>query len=112
MAFADDIERADRAVQVHLGSVPVTYQPMSGDASGQEVVVQGMFDANYVLIEQGQAGVEQTTPAVWLMLDDLPGDPAEDDATVVVGGVSYEVYERRPDSVVGDSIMLMLHVAR
>jgi anti-sigma factor ChrR (cupin superfamily) len=105
MAFTDLVEDVDRAVQQHLGGVTVVYQPEAGDA----VTVTGMFDATYVLLDQGNAGVEQVTPAVWLRLEDLPVHPSEDDPVITVNGTTYRVRERQVDSVDGGSVRLLLH---
>lgn len=103
MAFADDIGRADNAVRGRLGGVSVTYDPTVGAA----VVVTGMFDENYVLVEASDIGVEQTAPAVWLELDDLPAHPDADDPTLTIGGTAYKVVERKPDGL--GTMILVLH---
>jgi hypothetical protein len=107
MSFSDLVARIDRAVHGHLGSVTVTYSPEVGDA----VEVQGVFDANYVLLDQGNAGVEQVGPAVWLRLEDLPVNPEDDEPTITIGALSYSVRERQTDGDVGGSIRLLLHRA-
>lgn len=105
MAFADLIERIDRAVLSHLGSVTVTYAPEVGDA----VDVSGIFDANYRLSDEANAGVEQVMPAVWLRLEDLPVNPDDDEPTLTIAGNTYRVRERRTDGTDGGSVHLLLH---
>jgi hypothetical protein len=114
MAFFDLVEDVDRAVQQHLGGATIVYQPAEGDA----VTVVGMFDATYVLLDQGNAGVEQIMPAVFLRLEDLPVHPDDDepiitivdddDHEIVIAG-PYRVRERQVDSVDGGSVRLLLH---
>jgi anti-sigma factor ChrR (cupin superfamily) len=103
MAFSDHVARADQAVRDHLGSVTVTYAPAVGDA----VEVAGMFDAVYVLPDQGHANVEQVTPAVWLKLEDLPTHPEDDEPTLTIAGNTYRVSERQPDGL--GTVRLLLH---
>ena len=103
MAFADLIALTDRSVQAHLGGVPVTYAPGVGNA----VTVLGIFDENYSLVDQGNAGVETIVPAVFLRLEDLPSDPREDNPIITIGLVEYTVRERPTDGV-GGAIRLIL----
>lgn len=105
MTFSALVAAADRAVQVHLGSVAVTYQPQGEDP----VEVTGMFDERFVLVDQGDAGVEQTAPAAFLMLEDLPVDPEDDEPLITIGGTEYRVRERQKDGMGG--IRLLLHRA-
>lgn len=104
MAFADLVEASDRLTHEHLGGVDVVYQPGSGDP----VTVRGIFDANFVLVEGGEAGVEQITPAVFLRLEDLPSDPSADDPTIAIAGRSYSVRHRQVDGSQGGGIRLYL----
>lgn len=106
MGFFELMATADQAVRSHLGGVLVTYQPQVGDA----VVVTGLFDENYVLVEAGQNGVEQVGPAVSLRLDELPVDPEQDEPTLTISGRLYRVRERKPDSIRG-LVVLLLHRA-
>lgn len=103
MAFSDLIALADRAVRDRLGSVPVVYAP----AVGAPVNITGIFDANYVLADEGHSGVEQVTPAVWLNLADLPLHPDLDEPQLSINGTLYKVRERQPDTM--GSIRLLLH---
>jgi hypothetical protein len=105
MSFADLVAAADRAVQGHLGSVTVTYQPEVGSA----VLVQGMWNEGYVLLDQGEAGVEQLGPSVFLRLEDLPTDPMVDTPILTIEGQDYQVRDRQPDGAGG--IRLVLHLA-
>lgn len=102
--FAELVRRTDRAVQNHLGSVTVTYDPVSGPA----VQVPGMFDDRYLLIDR-QAGVEQVTPAVVIRLEDLPVHPDNDEPVLTINGTTYRVRERQIDGAVGGAIRLLLH---
>ena len=102
MSFADFVAAADRAAQVHLGGVPVVYQPEDGDP----VTVQGLFDEQYLLLGGGEAGVEQAGPAVFLLLEDLATDPEAEDATLTINGRDYHVRERQPDGVGGIRLLL------
>jgi hypothetical protein len=103
MSFADLVERADRAAQDHLGGVTVTYAP----AVGAAVEVVGIFDEVYRLLDPGEAGVEQVTPAVFFRLDDLPVHPDEDEPELTIEGLTYQIRERQPDGQGG--IRLLLH---
>ncbi len=106
MGFPAHLAAADRAVQGNLGGVPIIYQP----ADGPPVTVTGMFDEIAFQADQGNSGIEQTTPSVWLLLADLPGNPADDEATVTIAGVEYVTRERRVDPN-GASIRIFLHRA-
>jgi hypothetical protein len=101
MDFAALVAQMDRAV-LGLGGT-VRYAPRFGEA----VDVTGVFDAAYVRADAGQAGVSSSTPAVFLRLDDLPADPADDEPKITVGGVTYAVSEVRKDSQGG--VVLFLH---
>lgn len=103
MPFADLVAQADRAIQIHLGAVPVLYQPEVGDA----VEVQGMFDEQGLVIEQGEAGTEQMGPVVFLLLEDLPVHPDSDNPTLTIEGDDYQIRERHSDGMGG--IRLLLH---
>lgn len=105
MAFSDLIASADRAARDHLGGVAVVYAPEVGDA----VEVRGIFDARFVIADQGEAGVEQVAPAVWLELDELPVHPDDDEPTLTIEGRQYRVRERQPDGM--GTIRLLLHRA-
>lgn len=102
-AFADLVERVDRAVQGALGGVTVTYQP----ELGAPVDVTGVFDERYVLAKgSAEAGVETLGPAVFLRLEDLPTDPEDDEPTITIASVVYRVVERRPDGMGGMVLVL------
>lgn len=105
MDFAELVGAVDRAALAHLGSVPVVYRP----EFGEPVEVDGIFDAQFVLVDAGEAGVESRVPAVFLRLEDLPTDPTLDrEPTITVGGVGYQVIGRRPDGAGG--VLLLLHL--
>lgn len=106
MSYSDLVARADDLARDHLGGVSVTYAPVVGDS----VVVAGIFDANYVLIDpDGELRVEMVGPAVFLRMNEIPTDPDLDDPTITVAGNTYSVRARRKDSLGG--IVLMLHRA-
>ena len=97
-AFDELVARIDRAILANLGSVPVTYQPAVGDP----VEVTGMFDAQYVLADSSaEASVETLGPAVFLLLEDLPTDPVDDEPTLTIRGRNYRVRSRSPDGFGG-----------
>lgn len=97
--FAELVAQADRAAQAVLGGEPVTYDPAG---ISLPVIVTGIFDEQYVLAKgTAEAGVETLGPAVFLRLEDLPTDPENDEPTLIIGGVSYRVTERRPDGMGG-----------
>ncbi len=106
-AFAARLARVDRSVQAKLGGVPVVYAP----AIGHPVTVTGIFEASYVLVQGDPiAGVEAGVPAVFVLLQDLPTDPEQDDPLITVGGILYRVFERRPDGMGGVTLALRLDV--
>lgn len=107
MAFADLVTALDRVTRSHLGGTTVTYRPEP--ELSDPVQVQGIFDANFVFVDQGEAGVEQRGPAVFLRLEDLPVHPDDCDPRLTIGGVDYVVRERQADSLGG--IRLLLHLA-
>ncbi len=92
----------DRVVTGRTGD-PVIYTPGSGPA----VEVVGVFDANFVKLDEGTAGMASQWPVVWLILADLPSDPTEDiQATVTIDGVEYRFHEIQPDGL--GSVRLLL----
>ena len=104
MGFTDLMALADQVVNRVVGG-PVTYTPGVGAA----VEVEGVFDAAYRRLDLGQPGVSTTSPAVFLLLVDLPSDPRTDfAATVTVNGVAYSVHEVQPDGIAG-GVVLLLH---
>lgn len=92
----------DRAVQAHLGGT-VQYKPRVGPP----VTVPGLFEAAFVLVDAGQAGVASSGPAVFLRAEDLPAGWEKDGATITANGVSYRVREARPDGQ--GAVVLLLH---
>ncbi len=102
-AFDDLMATVDVAIRGRLGGA-VTYAPGTGDP----VEVDGVFDANYVRVDLGQAGVASVGPAVFLRLEDLPSNPETDtDATVTYAGVEYTAHTVQPDGIGG--VHLLLH---
>lgn len=92
----------DRALLGAL-SVPTQYTP----GAGGTVTVDGIFDAAYVRVGVGEAGVSSTTPMVFYRLDDLPSNPDDDDPTITVHGDAYRVTEVQ--KVGTDAVRLLLH---
>lgn len=112
MGFAALIADTDRATHDHLGSVDVIYTPDGGVAtsttpSGEPL--KGMFDKNFLLVDQEGPGVETATPILSIRLEDLPTDPENDDPVIQIDGTDYKIQERQPDGPVGGSILLLLH---
>lgn len=96
-SFAGLMVTADALVRQALGQ-SVNYYP----TVGSPVTVHGIFDASYVKLENAQAGVSSTGPAVFLALADLPSDPSTDiTATIAVGLLTYRVRECEPDGLGG-----------
>lgn len=104
MDFTALLAQADKAVTERLGG-PVRYTSSGFSA----VDIPGVFDAAYVLVDAGQAGVSSSGPAVFLRLADLPSDPSDDEPTIEFAGVEYSVREARPDGQGG--VVLLLHKA-
>ena len=102
MAWPELLAAVDRAALQHLGGA-VRYTPNAG----APVDVEGVFDANYVRADAGQAGVVTSGPAVFLRLADLPSDPETDEPTITVGGTTYRVREPQKDGQGG--VVLLLH---
>lgn len=111
------IAQTDTALVAHLGVV-TTYQPTIGPA----ITVAGIFDAAYVRVEAGEAGISSRGPMVFYRLGDsgslvtlagveclaeLPHDPEEDDPTITIDGVTYEVAETRKDRQGGVQLHLL-----
>lgn len=101
MAFADLLAYVDRAALRHLGSA-VGYKP----EGGASVSVYGIFDAAYVKVDAGNAGVSSCGPAIFLKLADLPSDPSDDNPEITVAGVAYQVKEAQPDGLGGVLLQL------
>lgn len=110
MAFADLVATVDHATRDHLGGVAVVYTPTVGSPAPHAVTVTGLFDANFVLLlaAEGDAGVEQRGPAVFLRTAELPSNPDDDDPIITIDGQDYAVRERQRDGLGG--IRLLLHL--
>jgi hypothetical protein len=96
------IATANRSCVKALGGT-VRYTP----AAGAFKDVQGIFDAQYLRVPAGQAGVQSSGPAVFLLMVDLPTDPENDEPTITVNGIAYQVTEVRKDGQGG--VVLLLH---
>jgi len=120
MGFAERVARVDRSVRRILGGEPVIYRigggggmfsaafsaAFAGAPAAHEVVVTGIFDAQYVLQADQTAGVCATAPAVFLQLADLPTDPEVDDPILTIRGVDYRV--DHPETAGMGSVVLIL----
>ena len=107
MGFAESVIAMDDCVRQHLGSQDAIYSPHPGYLK----TITGIFDKNYVLVDQGAGyGVEQSTPAFWANLADVPEHPDDVDPTLTIKGVDYIVRERKHDGSMGNTILLLLHV--
>jgi len=103
MTWRDQVARMDGAlVDRHFGE-PTTYTT----GSGQVAQVNGIFDAEYVRVDAGEAGVGSAGPAVFYRLSDLPADPGDDEPEIQINGVTYRVTEVKNDGQGG--VTLMLH---
>ena len=107
--FAARVAALDRAVQLHLGAVEVTYV---SSTPGGTFPVAGIFDAQYVLSSTGDslAGVETRGPAVFVALADLPIDPEFDSPTLTIGGIAYRVIGRETAGM-GSIVLVLRRVA-
>jgi hypothetical protein len=104
VSFSALLASADKAALAILGG-SVTYAP----SAGAPVTVRGVFDAAYVRVDAGQAGISSSGPAVFLRLADLPTDPEDDAAMVTVDAVQFRVRECQKDGLGG--VLLLLHRA-
>jgi hypothetical protein len=102
MAFDDLLAAADRALLSPLGST-ISYTPDGGYASE----IQGIFDAAFLKISAGNAGVISSGPAVFVLLEDLPEDPEDGDPTIEIDSEQYSVREVDKDGKGG--AVLHLH---
>lgn len=104
---------------VRAFGIATTYDPATGPA----ISVSGIFDAAYVRVEAGEAGVASAGPAVFYRLGtssavvtiggiacvlELPVDPDNDDPEITIKGVRYRVAESKKDGQGG--VVLLLHV--
>lgn len=96
------IAQADQALLKQVG-VATSYQRASGPA----ISVTGIFDAAYVRVGVGEAGVSSAGPAVFYRLSDLPVDPEPDDPTITIDGIAYAVVDVKKDGQGG--VLLQLH---
>jgi hypothetical protein len=106
MAFADLVATVDRAVRDRLGGVAVVYAPKVGSPPIAAVTVQGIYDEQTLLVDEGEAGAEMLGPAVFLRLEELPTDPEDDDPAITVSGKTYRVRDRRRDGLGGIRLTL------
>lgn len=106
MGYSELMALVDGPVRELLGET-VTY----AGSSGGPVEVRGVFTEDHQKVDAGRAGVSSSGPAVFLRLEDLPSNPAEDgdSVRVTVGAVTYSVREAQPDGLGG--VLLLLHKA-
>lgn len=102
MAFRDLIAGMDAALVGSLGE-PTTYTPAT---TGVPKAVTGIFDAAYVRVDVGRAGVGSAGPALFYRESDLPADAAAPGAEIVVRGVTYRVDEVQKDGQGGVRLLL------
>lgn len=102
MDWADLIDLSNATLVAAFGE-PTTYTPNGGAA----VPVQGVFDAAYVRVDVGEAGVASPGPVVFYRTADLPADPDTDDPRIVILGLTYRVIESEKDGQGG--VLLRLH---
>ena len=104
MSYADEVERAARAVFEHLGGEVVTYTPQVGAV----MTPTGKFLENYVLAKAGaEAGVETSGPAIFFRISDLaPINPLNDKPLLTIRGLVYRVVEKEPDGMGGIALRL------
>lgn len=89
----------DRAAQDLLGGVDVIYDPATGDP----VTVKGIFDnADIGTVASDLAGA-----SVFLLLADLPVNPASDDPLITIAGTQYRVRNRQADGLGGIHLFLV-----
>lgn len=100
-AFRDAVAAMDAVLVDNLGE-PTSYTPA---ATGSPVSVRGIFDAAYVRVDVGQAGVSSAGPAVFYRLADLPVDP-DDESQVGIAGVTYSVDDVQKDGQGGVRLIL------
>lgn len=102
MSFDALLQRADARVHRALGDF-CAYAPGSGDP----VVVPCVFDAAYRVEDLQQPGVSTSSPAIFVRLAELPGDPTSDvDAQVTRDGITYRIHEVKPDGLGGALLLL------
>lgn len=106
MAWPALLEGADRAaIRIFGDGNTVQYAPRNGDP----VTVTGIFDAAYVRVDEGRAGIVSSGPALFCRLSDLPSDPElDEDPTVTVDGVNYSIKEPQKDGQGGVLMLLRL----
>jgi hypothetical protein len=97
------VAQSDNTLVKSFG-ILTTYDPATGPA----ISVRGIFDAAYVRVEAGEAGVSSSGPAVFYRLSDLPVDPDNDDPEITINGVRYRVAELKKDGQGG--VVMLLHV--
>ena len=104
MNFAGLLSQTDKVALSILGD-PVTYTTGLGVSSS----VRGVFDANFLKVELGDAGVSSYGPAIFFRVSDLPAGALTDvAATVTIASVPYSIWEVEPDGI--DGVHFRLHL--
>lgn len=116
MTWPGLVAQMDGAILSAMG-IATSYKPITSPA----ITVAGIFDAAYVRVEVGEAGVSSSGPAVFYRLGtssdvidldgtscvlELPVDPEIDDP-ITIDGVTYGVIEVKKDGQGG--VHLQLH---
>lgn len=101
MTWPGLVAQMDGAILSAMG-IATSYKPITSPA----ITVTGIFDAAYVRVEVGEAGVSSAGPAIFYRLSDLPVDPEADD-DVTIDGTVYGVIEVKKDGQGG--VHLQLH---
>jgi hypothetical protein len=105
MGFRALLGMVDRAALRSLGDDGIQYQPGTGPA----IDVDGIFDAEYFLVDAGEAGVSSSGPAVVLRVEDLPsGWEADADKLIIFNGVQYRPHTIQPDGMGG--VRFLMHL--
>lgn len=105
MGFTSLLRATDKATREILADDLTSITYTSG--LGVAVVVTGIFDDAYTLLDLGQPGVATTGPGVFLDLASLSSDPETDrEATITVGVKTYKAHTVMRS---GPSVTLHLH---
>ena len=105
MTMGAIIEVMDDAITERLSSgEAISYRSGTLETA---VDVPGIFDSSFVLSSDGELGVIDTSPVVFVRLSALPSDPSNDpNAYVTVDGTVYEIAEARNDGQGGTLLIL------
>lgn len=59
------------------------------------VAIEAVYDSRHYAIDNGEAGASDLITSIAVLTSVLP--PIDDDTVIVARGISYRVFERRPD---------------